>query len=230
MAAASRKVLFSHRLCAGGSWYFFDVRVAVNGTRSLAVSEARQVDGVWQRRRLTVFGEHLAAFREGLAAAAKYIESQPQQTGDFSVAEVRTRHPRAYAPWTAPEEERLLAMYRQGAPVAVMAAEFQRQPVAIRSRLSRLTVRRQPTSNEGASGSPLASLPEWKRQRPRAGRAWVPSEDAALLADFDAGLPIEVIAARRGRGIFSVQVRLCKLGRDPSHPVSKSAEPERRDS
>jgi hypothetical protein len=48
--------------------------------------------------------------------------------------------------------------------------------------------------------------------RPRAGTPWSKEEDAALLADVDAGLPVEEIARRRQRGIHAVQVRLFKLG------------------
>ena len=55
------------------------------------------------------------------------------------------------------------------------------------------------------------SVPEWKRQRPRAGRVWDSAEDAILLAEFDAGLPMAEIAARLGRGLFAVEVRLAKL-------------------
>ena len=70
---------------------------------------------------------------------------------------------------------------------------------------------------------PAETLPEWKRLRPRAGRRWEPAEDALLLADFDAGLPLPEIAARRGRGEFSIEVRLCKLGRTRELQVRKPA-------
>lgn len=199
---ASRKRLFSHRFSAGGRWYFFDVKRAADGTRYLSVSESRQVDGVWRRSRLLVLEEHLRPFRDALAAAIKSLESPPQGSKKRSFAEIRARHPRAYAPWSAAEDGRLLAMHRQGAPVAVLAAEFQRRPGAIRSRLAKLT-----------GGESAAETSEWRRLRPRAGRVWDPSEDTALLAEFDAGMPVEEIAARRGRGVMSVQVRLCKLGR-----------------
>ena len=59
---------------------------------------------------------------------------------------------------------------------------------------------------------PPAQVPKWKRLRPRAGRVWEPEEDAALMRECDAGLPLEEIAARRGRGVFAIEVRLCKLG------------------
>jgi hypothetical protein len=70
----------------------------------------------------------------------------------------------------------------------------------------------------GPSARPLAqparSVPEWKRLRPRAGKPWTTDEDGLLLQEFDAGLPLEEIAHRRGRGVFAVEVRLFKLGRD----------------
>jgi len=61
---------------------------------------------------------------------------------------------------------------------------------------------------------PTQPIPEWKRLRPRAGKAWTPDEDGALLHEFDAGLSLEEIARRMGRGEFAVEVRLSKLGRD----------------
>jgi hypothetical protein len=61
---------------------------------------------------------------------------------------------------------------------------------------------------------PTRPIPEWKRLRPRAGKAWTPDEDGTLLREFDACLSMEEIAHRRGRGVFAVEVRLFKLGRD----------------
>jgi hypothetical protein len=54
------------------------------------------------------------------------------------------------------------------------------------------------------------------KQRRRAGCVWNPAEDSALLEEFDAGLSLEEIATRRRRGVFAVQVRLHKLGRNPA--------------
>jgi hypothetical protein len=59
----------------------------------------------------------------------------------------------------------------------------------------------------------VSSSPNWRELRPRAGRVWTPDEDAALLLEYDAGLPLEEIALSRGRGVFGVGVRLYKLGR-----------------
>lgn len=64
----------------------------------------------------------------------------------------------------------------------------------------------------------VSSRPNWRELRPRAGRVWTPDEDDALLLEFDAGLPLEQIALLRGRGVFGIAVRLCKLGRTPPDP------------
>jgi hypothetical protein len=160
MTDVPRKLLFSHRLSAGGRWYFFDVKEAVDGSRYILVSEARQVDGIWQRRRLLVFEEHLRGFLEGLSAAAAFLASPPTPPGAYSVGEIRTQHPRAYSPWSAEEDDRLLAMHRQGAPLPVLVAEFQRQPSAIRSRLRRLTGGQQPPRQVPAPTLPPGPLPD----------------------------------------------------------------------
>ncbi|MCX4602398.1 hypothetical protein OG402_18170 [Streptomyces anulatus] len=52
---------------------------------------------------------------------------------------MRTKYPNAYQPWAPDNEERLLALYRDGSKdPADLAAEFGRQPSAIRSRLAKL--------------------------------------------------------------------------------------------
>lgn len=54
------------------------------------------------------------------------------------LAATREQHPKAYAPWTKPDEEILVAMCRQGRTVNEMAARLQRRPNAIRSRIDKL--------------------------------------------------------------------------------------------
>ncbi|MGW7367898.1 hypothetical protein ACWGI8_31870, partial [Streptomyces sp. NPDC054841] len=54
-------------------------------------------------------------------------------------AAIRAKYPNAYQPWSPVDEERLLALYREGSTdPADLAAEFGRQPSAIRSRLAKL--------------------------------------------------------------------------------------------
>lgn len=52
--------------------------------------------------------------------------------------EVRKRHPRAYLPWDDKEAEKLKEAFRRGEKVRQIAANFQRQPSAIVSRLVKL--------------------------------------------------------------------------------------------
>jgi hypothetical protein len=52
-----------------------------------------------------------------------------------------------------------------------------------------------------------------KEERTQAGKPWTAAEDAALLRDYDASVPLEQIAVHLHRGIHAVEVRLIKLGR-----------------
>ena len=55
-----------------------------------------------------------------------------------SLEEKRSLHPRAYAPWTPEEEQRLIEMHTAGASVDRISAAIQRQPGGVRSRLRKL--------------------------------------------------------------------------------------------
>jgi hypothetical protein len=77
---------------------------------------------------------------------------------------------------------------------------------------SSMTASRAPVQTARVKQHP--SLSEWKKSRPHAGKSWSSGDDNTLLADFSAGLSLEEIASRLGRGVFAVQVRLCKLGRN----------------
>ncbi|MGH7133871.1 MAG: hypothetical protein ACREJO_18225 [Phycisphaerales bacterium] len=56
------------------------------------------------------------------------------------MAEIKEKHPRAYAPWTAEEEDRLIQLRKLGTSTSQIAVELQRQPSAIRSRVRRLNL------------------------------------------------------------------------------------------
>ena len=55
---------------------------------------------------------------------------------------IRQRHPRAYEPWDRKEDDLLIAAWQIERDLPTLAALFQRQPGAIRSRLQRLEVSR----------------------------------------------------------------------------------------
>jgi DNA-binding CsgD family transcriptional regulator len=57
---------------------------------------------------------------------------------DGRLSEIRKQFPRAYEPWGAPEEEQLRALHDAGDSIKEIAAQLQRQPSAVESRLRRL--------------------------------------------------------------------------------------------
>jgi hypothetical protein len=56
------------------------------------------------------------------------------------MAAIKSRHPRAYAPWSPEEDQRLTTLFKGGVRSRQIADEFQRQPSAIRSRLRKLNL------------------------------------------------------------------------------------------
>ena len=55
-----------------------------------------------------------------------------------------------------------------------------------------------------------------------AGKPWSPEEDATLAAGFDAGQPLEALAAAHGRSRFAIEARLAKLGKVPMPAVVRA--------
>jgi hypothetical protein len=54
--------------------------------------------------------------------------------------EIKRRHPKAYERWTDAEDAALAAMHREHKTIGEMAARFQRELSAIRSRLAKLNL------------------------------------------------------------------------------------------
>lgn len=65
-------------------------------------------------------------------------ESKAQPTELSAMERAKHNHPKAYAPWTSADDSELAAMHASGATKNELAVYFQRQPSAIRSRLSKL--------------------------------------------------------------------------------------------
>lgn len=59
----------------------------------------------------------------------------------YSLEDLRKTHPRAYAPWSKDEDERLRQRYEQGVTINNLSIEFERQPGGIRSRLTKMGLR-----------------------------------------------------------------------------------------
>ena len=135
MSSTTRKELQSERLAAGSRTYFFDVKQAADGTKYLVISESRQAGEKWEHHRVMVFAEQLEQF---LVALEKAVESVRGKRKASPVEAIRKKYPRAYEPWSAPEDSRLKARYNEGFSIPELARVFQRQESAIRSRLAKL--------------------------------------------------------------------------------------------
>jgi hypothetical protein len=155
------------------------------------------------------------------SGSADPIEPTLGRAKAYDVEAIRQKHNQAYAPWSPEADEYLRSRFLEGATIDDLSDEFGRQPGGIRSRLRKLGYDVQGNGpapdpaarSQPATGGPVSSAPLWRAQRPRAGCVWTPDEDRKLLEGIDAELPLEVIANTLGRGVFSVEVRLCKLGR-----------------
>jgi hypothetical protein len=144
----------------------------------------------------------------------------------YDVEAIRREHNQAYVPWSETDETYLRSRFLEGATIEDLVHEFGRQPGGIRSRLRKLGLDPGGSSmrpiSPPSTPPPMAEAgcgdPGWRELRPRAGHVWTPEEDERLLQEFDAGSPLERIAGLLGRGVFSLEVRLCKLGRTPRSP------------
>ncbi len=66
--------LYSQNLKTSSKTYFFDVKAAKNGSKYLAITEARIKDGQKFRSTITVFQDNLKDFTQSLAETAEKTE------------------------------------------------------------------------------------------------------------------------------------------------------------
>ena len=122
------------------------------------------------------YGEAFLAVVRAAADADARPPGTDAPSREERLREVRELHPRAYEPWDAHEEARLRELRRKGWSVNNIAAELQRQPSAIQSRLRQL-------EQEEAGGAAARPLPPSARR---------------TLEYHREGLTIGEIAERRG--------------------------------
>jgi len=76
----------------------------------------------------------------------------------YNVAEIRTRHGRAYERWTTGDETLLTQLLRRGLTVAQIAGRLQRQRSAIRSRILKLNLVQHLSEHEQAELHRISAL------------------------------------------------------------------------
>ena len=135
MIDAERKELFTEKVIAGSRTYFFDAKQSKDGTRYLVISESRQKGSSHEHNRVMIFEENLEEFAQGFNKALQFLGIKSK---GYKVDMVREKYPKAYEKWTTEEDEQLKMSFREGVSIKDMAIFFQRQPSAVRSRLSKL--------------------------------------------------------------------------------------------
>jgi hypothetical protein len=200
---------------------YVSVRTGVDGSE---FCEARFVE-IEPYAREIMEQLQLARGEASSGPVAKHAAVRDSRTSakTYDVEEIRKEYGQAYAPWSRQDDEYLRARFIEGASIEDLVSEFARKPGAIRSRLRKLGLDPLPAAQDPHSSTcPIAVPADGKLASPqprdtpsRAGRTWTSEEDAKLLRDFDVGTKIPEIAKSLARGVFSVEVRLCKLGRNP---------------
>ncbi len=134
MSDDEHNTVHAEKLPAGSRTYFFDVKASNDDKLYLCITETRSSAG-FERHRVMIFQEHMAAFHEAYLRAAECINVT---TKSYSVETLRQEHPQAYKKWTPDEDEELTKKYNDGLKINELAAILERKPSAIRSRLGKL--------------------------------------------------------------------------------------------
>ncbi|BFU95293.1 MAG: helicase [Nitrospira sp.] len=90
----------------------------------------------------TIQSEQRASASNALRAGSEPKRKTPPSSGFDAI---RARHPQAYLPWDQTQDEQLRELFAKGAPVADLAKSFNRTKGAIRSRLVKLGLMKDPS-------------------------------------------------------------------------------------
>jgi len=131
----------------------------------------------------------------------------------YNVEKIRRAHARAYAPWTAEDDEKLRRLAHRS--VSELAAMFGRKRGAIRSRLRKLGIRPDATAQAFANGKqsgpqPSAESAQPEKTPPPAKRRWTPEDDEKLRHFANVSVP--ALAEILHRSPDGVEMRLYDLG------------------
>lgn len=142
------KEVFSKRIRAGRRVYFIEVKESRNEAKYLVIGESRRSKNEWEHSRVMIFQEHIPSFVRALKGALETFGIAFSKGKTYSLAEIRSKHPKAYTKWTQEEEAILTEGFLRGKSVEELASILGRKPSAIESRLRKLGLQ----NSEPASG------------------------------------------------------------------------------
>ena len=126
------------RLQTENARYFLDIR-------NSGVLHIARIDDCGERvefevpaTELNTLAELLKSAQSAHSVAAVRLSQDPPPQNPPRFAEIRQKHPRAYLPWEAAEDEKLKQLLQSGHTIAQIANQLQRQPSAIRTRIEKL--------------------------------------------------------------------------------------------
>lgn len=80
----------------------------------------------------------------GAAQEALALSGEASTAHQLRLARIHAKHPRAYEKWGEEEDQQLRQLVEAGVRVKDIAAQFQRQPSAVRSRIEKLGLAARP--------------------------------------------------------------------------------------
>ena len=137
-----QNVLHSEITGTGKRTYFFDLKVAENGTHYLMITESREKeDGEGHHRNsIIIFENGLRRFSHAFLDVVLQMDGErlKRKLNEEQIAEIRKEYPSAFEPWSKEDDEDLVELFANGQSVDTLAEHFQRKPSAITYRLKKL--------------------------------------------------------------------------------------------
>lgn len=140
------KEIYTERLKKGNRTYYFDIKESENGAYYIKVSESKQIGNEIEKYRILVFEEDIEDFEKSISRLITQLKKFKSPETEFNektynVEEIRTKHKRAYLPWSVEDDEKLELLYCEGQTVKQLSQIFERKEGAIRSRIKKLELK-----------------------------------------------------------------------------------------
>jgi len=142
-----RKELLSEKAAAGSRTYRFDVKETTEGARYLTITEEQEPGSDHKAHSVTVFEGHAEEFYQELKKTLRLLGIEESNRLPNRLDDIKRQYPKAYERWEPEEDSLLKEKFAAGVKIKELAASFERQPNAIRSRLMKLGLL-QPGSQE----------------------------------------------------------------------------------